>query len=287
MYPRSFEYARAESLDEALELMSQYGDEARPLAGGMSLVPLMKLRLSSPAVLIDIDSLAQLRTSERRAGAIVLGACVKHAEIARDAELAKLVPILTECAGHIGDTQVRNLGTIGGGLAEADPSGDWGSALIALDARVTIAKKGATRTVAAGDFFVGPFTTALGPDELMTTIEIPVPKERRSGSHSKLERRTGDFAIGIVDFVTSFEGAVLKDTRVVIGAVGATPVRVFAAEKILNGNRPEERTIRAAAEEVYRAVEEPLSDLKASGEFRKEIARTLFARAVEHAGAHR
>src|SRR5215210_606725 len=168
MYPSSFEYNRAESVDHAIELLGQYGEDARLLAGGASLIPLMKLRLANPTHLIDIGRLSDLVGVRRENGSFVVGALTRHVDLERHAELRAALPIAHDAASHIGDTQVRNMGTIGGSLAECDPAGDWAPVLLALDGAVRVRGSQGARTIPAAELFVDAYTTALRPDDVLT-----------------------------------------------------------------------------------------------------------------------
>lgn len=284
MYPRAFAYARPETLDEALELLREYGEDARPLAGGMSLIPLMKLRLASPAVVVDIGRLEALRGLAVEDGIVRIGACVRHAEVEEDPRIRVRLPLAHDCAGHIGDVQVRNAGTVGGSVAEADPSGDWGPALIALGAEIVCRSRDGERRIPAENFFVGPYTTALAPGELVTAVRIPTPSSGSTGAHLKHERRTGDFGLAIVSVQLRLDpGGRCTDARVALAAVGLVPLRVQAAENALRNARPDGRALEAAAEAVHAAVGEPLADVKAPGDYRRDVARSLVRRAVRAA----
>lgn len=283
MYPARFNYTRAESLEHAFELLTTYGEEGRSLAGGMSLIPLMKLRLVSPAHLIDIGRLAELSKIERRDNCVALGAVVRYAQIEESRWLVDTFPLLAEAVSVIGDVQVRNAGTVGGNLAHADPAGDLAPAALALNASVVCRSAKGIRTVAADAFFQAPYTTALEPNELVTEVEIPFPGNRSGGAHLKLERRWGDFgnAIASVQLELRKDGRCRK-AGIAIGAVGEVPLRIKSAEGVLIGERPEREAVRAAAEEVRKAVEtiEPLSDLKAPAEYRREVIQVIFKRAL-------
>ncbi len=195
MYPRAFRYQRATSVEHAVALLHQYGEEARLLAGGASLIQLMKLRLVNPSVLIDIGRLDTLAGSVWAGDRLVIGALVRHADVADDAEIAARLPLLRDVAAQIGDVQIRNMGTLGGALAETDPAGDWGPALLALGGMVHAMGPAGERTIAADDFFVDAYTTALAPDEVLVAVTFPLPAARAGSAHLKFEVRAGDFAV--------------------------------------------------------------------------------------------
>src|SRR5919206_4335702 len=191
MYPKSFAYVRAESVAHAVDLLREYGDDARLLAGGASLIPLMKLRLANPSVLIDLARVPGLRGVRRVDGHLSIGALTRHVDLERSPDVP---PSMHDAAAHIGDAQVRNMGTLGGGIAECDPAGDWPPVLLALDGAVRVVGPAGSREIAARDLFLEAYTTALGPDEVLTEVVVPVDP-RLGSAHLKLERRAGDFAI--------------------------------------------------------------------------------------------
>lgn len=284
VHPAVFEYCRPESLDEALDLLAQYGADGRPVAGGMSLIPLLKLRLMSPACLIDISRLPELAGINERDGRLSVGAMTRHAEVGDSRLLTETFPWLEDAISGIGDVQVRNAGTVGGSLAHADPQGDWPAMSLALDATILCRSRRGSRSITADAFFQGPYATSLEPDELMTEVTIACPGTRSGGAHLKLERRAGDFGIA----VASVQVELTTDDRIAkakigVGAVAHTAIRPKDAEDILVGERPQAALFSAAAEKVRHAVgdTELLSDMKASGEYRLAVIRVLLERALE------
>src|ERR1700737_1787630 len=193
MFPAAFDYQAPATLDEALSVLAERGDEAKIMAGGMSFVPLLKLRFASPSIVIDIGRLPGLKGLTSDGSTIKIGALTRHVDIERGSDVRNLAPILAATAPQIADPLVRNMGTIGGSISHADPSGDWGSVMLALNAQFLARSAKGERTIAAADFFQGPFTTALAVDEVLTEIRIPV-LPRSSGTYLKLERKVGDFA---------------------------------------------------------------------------------------------
>ena len=288
MYPRHFEYIRPESADEAVELLARYGDDGRLLAGGMSLLPLLKLRIMSPACLIDISRLPELTGVNQRQGYLSVGAMTRHVDIEESRLLMNSFPWLGEAISGIGDVQVRNMGTIGGSLAHADPAGDWPAISLALDASIACRSPRGERSFRADEFFQGAYTTLLQPDELMTEVIIPFPSIRSGGAHLKLERRAGDFGIAIasVQVELTADDRVQK-ARIGIGAVAHTAIRPKSAEDILAGEIPQGEVLRAAAAEVRRSVGDfdLMSDIKASAEYRLAVVQVLFERALDLAVA--
>src|SRR3984893_16729369 len=193
MLPAAFDYRSPASLQEALKLLAERGDDAKVMAGGMSLIPSRKLRFSQPALIIDIGRLPGMAEIKRDDGHVRVGALVRHVDIERSAELAKLIPLMVEAVHWIADPLVRNRGTLVGSVCHADPAGDWGSIMLALDAEVIAQSASGERVIPVDGFFVGPFTTPLRGDEVATAIRIPLPSGAAGGSYHKLERKVGDF----------------------------------------------------------------------------------------------
>ena len=279
MHP--FEYAAPETLAEALALLREHGAEAKVLAGGQSLVPLLNYRLARPRLVVDINGLplAGVRVDN---GSLQLGALTRHHELEELPEIARSAPLLPEVARLIGNVRVRSLGTVGGSLAHADPAAELPMAVVALDARLTLASASGSRTVPARDFFTGYLSTALAPDELLTAIEVPVTLGM-GWAVEEFARRAGDFAVVAVAAGVSLDrrGRV-DDARLALGGVADRPVRATAAEDVLRGQEPSaERLARAA--EVVRERLDPQSDAFASGAYRRLLAGVLTRRALTRA----
>jgi carbon-monoxide dehydrogenase medium subunit len=274
MIPAAFEYERAGSVEEAVSLLAEHGDEAKVLAGGMSLLPLMKLRLATPSVLVDVGRLRELSYVRDTGEHIAIGALTRHRDIETSDVLADQCPPLRAVAHEVGDPQVRHRGTIGGSVAHGDPASDLPAVLLALDATFVVkGVGGGERDIAVADFFQGFLETALRPDELLT--EIRVPKVPGAGhAYQKFNRRAQDWAI--VGALAVRNGG---DTRVALVNMGTTPLRARGVEEALASGAP-------AAEAAERAAEgtEPPSDLNATPEFREHLARVLVRRALEAAG---
>jgi carbon-monoxide dehydrogenase medium subunit len=271
--PAAFDYVRASSVEEALELLARHGEDAKILAGGHSLLPAMKLRLAQPRVLIDLGRVPGLAGIRPADGRIEIGALTTHAEIEASEFLASSCPLLPETAATIGDVQVRNRGTLGGSLAHADPAADWPAAILALDAEIEAAGPGGRRTIPAAEFFVDLFQTALRPGEILTAVRV-----RPTGpavAYEKFAQKASGFAVAGV-------AAVLSDgpARVAVTGVAAKAYRATAAEKALRKLSP--ASIDAAAERAADGVE-PLGDLHASAEFRAHLAKVLARRALRRA----
>lgn len=279
MFAASFDYSRPKTLDEALALLSQHGDDAKLLAGGHSLIPAMKLRLAQPKVLIDIARLDALHRVEERDGRIVIGALVTHAEIAANTLLASRCPLLAEAAAAIGDVQVRNKGTIGGSLVHADPAADWPAAVLALDAELEIAGPKGRRTVKAVDFFVDMFETAVKPDEIL--CEVRVAATGTAAAYVKTEQKASGFALCGVAAVV--DGAARR-VRVGITGVAPVPYRAVAVERTLEGQPLNAETIAAAARHAASGIS-PLGDIHASAEYRAHLATVNTARALQRAAS--
>ena len=273
MIPAKFDYQRASSADEAIGLLAEHGEDAKLLAGGHSLLPLMKLRLASPAMLVDIGRLRDLSYVRESGDEVAIGALTRHRDIETSELLRQEVPLLAHAAGTVGDPQVRHRGTIGGSIAHGDPASDLPAVALALGATMVIRSPRGEREVAASDFFVGFLETVLAPDELLT--EIRVPKVAGAGwSFQKFNRRAQDWAI--VGVAAVHNGT----TGVALVNMGSTPLRAIAVEEALAGGA-------SAAEAAAHAADglDPPSDLNASPEYRRHLATVLVRRALEEAGA--
>jgi carbon-monoxide dehydrogenase medium subunit len=270
MIPAPFEYVRAGSADEALSLIAEHGDEAKFIAGGMSLLPLMKLRLATPTVLVDVGRLRDLSYIRADGDTVAIGALTRHRDLETDPGLAESCGVLQAVAAQVGDNQVRHRGTIGGSVAHGDPASDLPAALLALDADFVVRGPRGERIIPAAQFFLGFLETALAPDELLA--EIRVPKTGRNGySYQKFNRRAQDWAI-VGALAVRANGA----TRVGLVNMGATPLRATAVEQALAGGAS-----AADAAEQADAGTEPSADLNASVDYRRHLARVLVRRALE------
>jgi carbon-monoxide dehydrogenase medium subunit len=265
--PAPFDYARAESADHALELLAEHGDDAKLLAGGHSLLPMMKLRLAVPAVLIDIGPLDELAGIAIDGDDLVIGATTRHADVAGSGLVRSEAPLLAYSAAQVGDPQIRHRGTIGGSLAHADPAADLPMALTALGGSMELTGPAGSRTVAADDFFVGYFETAMEPDELLTAVRVPRLPDEPWG-YQKFVRRANDWAIVGVAAVAG---------RVALANMGACPLRALAVEQALAGGAPPSEAAELAAEGT-----EPGEDIHADRSYRQHLARVLTERALQH-----
>ena len=281
MFPPPFGYAAPRTLEEALALLAERGPAARPLAGGQSLIPQLKLRTLRPSLLVDLRHLP-LAGIEEEDGHLVLGATVTHAALEASEAIRERHPLLHDVASVVGDPLVRNLGTVGGSAAQADPRGDWGAALLAAGAVLVAAGPEGEREIGAEDFFTGSYDTALRADELLVRIRLP-RRPRGGGSYHKLRRRVGDFAtVGVaVDLSLDRDGAI-EDCGIGLTGVGLTYVRAGKAAEHLRGRRPDPRALRRAAE---LAAEEchPIGDERGSAAYKRELVRVFALRGLERA----
>ncbi len=281
MYPRAFAYHRAKSYPEALSLLSGLGDEAKFLAGGQSLIPLMKLRLSTPTHLVDLNFIPD--TSYIRAnGSLTLGAMTRHSEIAGSADVVR-IPILHDCAAGIADPQVRHMGTIGGSIAEADPTGDWAPVLLATGATLKTLGANGERTIDINDFILDAYTTALQPGELITEISVPAPPPRSGGAYIALKRCAPVYASASVAVQLALnEDHTCRQARVYLGVLGLTASRVAAAEELLRGKAIDDRQIESVRQAVM-DVAEPMADMRGSAEYKRHAAGSLAKLALQAA----
>jgi carbon-monoxide dehydrogenase medium subunit len=277
MRPAEFDYHRPGTVEEAVALL---GGESRPLAGGHSLLPMMKLRLATPAALVDLGRVVGLAEIARDGDVLRVGAMATHAAVAESSVVQSACPVLAETAAVIGDRQVRNCGTIGGSLAHADPAADYPTVVTALGATITAAGAGGSREIAADEFFQGIFATALEPAELLVSVAVPVTADGTGAAYVKHRHPASRYAVAGAAAVVSVEGGSCTAARVVVGGVSANPVVVAAAGDALVGSAPSAEAIAAAAGHVADALGEPLSDTYASGEYRVHLAQVLAKRAL-------
>ena len=276
-----FAYARAASAEEALELLAEAGEDAKVLAGGQSLLPLLAYRLVRPTHLVDVGGAATLSTVRPAGGELVLDALVRHAQIERMA-LAGAHVLLREAASSIGHVPIRVRGTIGGSLAHADPAAELPLAAVALDASVLLRSLTGERSIPAASFFHGPFTTALAPGELLTALVVPPAPAGAVAAFAEFAVRAGDFALACVAVVLACGNGRVRHVRIVLGGVDATPLRARTAEALLSGEPPAPEAIAATA--AAAAAEcDPVSDQHASAVYRRELVGVLVRRCLERA----
>jgi aerobic carbon-monoxide dehydrogenase medium subunit len=279
VYSHPFTYRRAATLEEAGKLLLQLGEEARLLAGGQSLIPLMKMRLARPTALVDINGISGLSTIQRQNGELRFGALARHADI-EHSEIAAAIPILHDCAAGIADVQVRNQGTIGGSLAEADPSGDWAAALLTLESSVRCFGLKGERSLPLEEFIKDAYTTALKQGEIVREVIVKVPPKGSGGAYVAFKRSAPVYATAsaAVQLLLSGENT-CKDARIVLGCVGLTALRAKEAEAALRGKSLDEKTIQAAAD-AAREVAEPQSDRRGSAEYKRVLVAALVKRTI-------
>jgi len=279
VYAHPFSYHRAGSLLEASKLLQQLGEEARLIAGGQSLIPLMKMRMARPSALVDINFIPGLSDIQRSNGHWRLGALARHADI-EASDTAASIPIVHDCAAGIADVQVRNQGTIGGSLAEADPSGDWGAVLLTLDTSIRCSRPSGERTIALDDFFKDAYTTVLGHDELVCEILVKHPPAKSGGAYLAFKRSAPVYATASVAVqLTLGDSDACKEIRIVLGCVGLMAIRAKEAEKLLRGKKLDEKRIESAAE-AARAAAEPQDDMRGSADYKRVLIAALVKRAI-------
>lgn len=283
MRPAEFEYHQPASLDEAISLLGEVED-SRPLAGGHSLLPMMKLRLATPAALVDLGRIPGLDGISGNGG-LTIGALATHASVAGSEVAIGIAPVIPETAALIGDRQVRNCGTIGGSVAHADPSADYPTVLKALGATITATGNGGEREIAADDFFRGIFETALEPGELVTSVTVPATASGTGAAYVKHRHPASSYAVVAVAAVVSVENGSCASARLTVGGVAAPPVHATAAAEALVGGPGSEEAIAAAAAKVPEAIPNATGDGYASGEYRTHLATVLARRALKEAFA--
>lgn len=285
MITGAFDYHAPSDLDAALDLMSDFGEDAKILAGGQSLIPMMRFRLAEPATLVDVNGIGSLSALEETEDHLRIGAMVRHAAL-EDAELTRgRYPLLAEAAGLVADPLVRNRGTVGGSLVHADPAGDWGSVMLACRAELVARSSDGERTVPIDDFFVTTFFTTLEPDELLTEIRIPGAGPREGGAYEKLERKVGDFAtVAVAAHLALAEDGTCRSAGIGLTAVGPTNLRAAEAEEALVGGPVNDETIDESSRKAAEAAQ-PTADNRGSEDYKRDMVRVLTARALRRAAA--
>jgi carbon-monoxide dehydrogenase medium subunit len=280
MYPASFEYHAPTTLAEAIALLGRYGDEAKVLSGSQSLIPLMKLRLAQPAHVVDLRKLDGLTGVREVQGALQIGALTTHAALAKSELLRAKLPMASEAAGQIGDAQVRNLGTIGGSLAHADPSADWPAVLTALDASVVVAGPQGERTLKVEQLIVGPLTTALEPGEILTQVRVPLPPARTAGAYEKLPHPASRFAVvGVAAEISLDARNTVQWSRIAITGLGSKVTRAKGVEAALQGKAADPAAIKSAAARAAEGLE-LRADLSGSAAYKAQLAAVYTERAA-------
>ena len=282
MIPSSFDYAVARDLADAIQLLGSSGGEGKVLAGGQSLIPLMKFRLAQPALLIDINRVAGLSAIKEN-GDLRIGALIRENDLEANPIVRQRYPILVDTASVVADPLVRNLATIGGNLAHADPANDHPATMLALRASVAVQGPKGERVIPIDELFVDTFTTSLAPDEILTQIRIPKPPARSGGAYLKLERKVGDFAIaGVAVMIALDASGKVASAGIGLTNAGPTAIRAGRAEDVLTGQVPDDKTIAEAASRAAAAAE-PVSDLRGPAEYKKDVFRVLTRRAIQQA----
>jgi aerobic carbon-monoxide dehydrogenase medium subunit len=281
MYPRAFNYHRAGSLKEAVTMLSQLGDDAKLLAGGQSLIPLMKLRFANPQHLVDLNFVSGTSYIKEDGGVLRFGSLTRHAEIENSALAAK-IPILHDCAAGIADVQVRNRGTIGGSLAEADPSGDWAVVLMTLSTEVRCLGATGERSIPLAEFIKDAYTTALAHDELLNEVSVKVPGKGTGGAYIAFKRSAPVYPTASAAVQLIMDGDVCKDAAIALGCVGLMAIKATDAETALRGQPINDKTVKAAME-AARSAAEPQSDMRGSADYKRMLVGALVKRAIGYA----
>jgi aerobic carbon-monoxide dehydrogenase medium subunit len=285
MKPAPFKYFAPTTTDEALALLAEHGDAAKVLAGGQSLTPMMNFRLVTPSVLIDLNRIAELSYIREHDGHLAIGAMTRQRAVERDPRIASRAPLIAETMPFVAHPQIRNRGTFGGSLAHADPAAELPAVAIATSSKLKVKSIKSERWVEARDFFTGLFSTVLGPDELLMEIMIPPMPARTGYAFREMSRRHGDYALaGVACAVALDDRGACADARIVLIGLGTQPIDARGVARQLVGAKPDADAVRAAAEAVDAEID-PGSDIHASAEFRRHLAKVLTRRALEAAAA--
>ena len=282
MIPSGFEYHAPSSIDDAIQLLSEHADDAKIIAGGHSLLPMMKLRFAEPAHLIDINGISELKGMQEESGVIRIGAMTTENEIIDSALLREKCPLLPDVARLIADPQVRNRGTIGGDIAHGDPGNDHPAVMLALDASFVLKGPNGERTVPANGFFLGTYWNGLEEGELMTEIRIPVFTPGTGHGYNKLKRKTGDYATAASPVILKLDGDTCSEIRIGLTNVASCAVRAGDAENLLRGNVIDDALIEQAAQKVTDACE-PAEDLRGDVEYKTRMAAEMARRSIRDA----
>jgi aerobic carbon-monoxide dehydrogenase medium subunit len=279
-----FEYACPTSISEAVALLAAHDGEAKPLAGGQSLVPMLAFRVAAPSLLVDLRKLEELRQIRITQDGVTLGAMVRWRDILEDARLATAHPLLVAAVEHVAHYQIRNRGTVGGSMAHADPAAEMPGIAVTCDAQIGVIGKAGSRAIAAGDFFQGPLMTALKSDEIITEIRLPAWSAKRRFGFQEFARRRGDFALAAAAVFYDDDNGAARNAHVGVIGVGDTPARLPSVEAIINGQKINE-TLIAKAEAAASAAVDPRDDIHASGAYRKALVGVMVERALKAAAA--
>ena len=283
MKPPQLTYACPRTVDDALALLAQQGEEVKILAGGQSLMPLLNLRMTNVSALVDVNRLTELSFIKRENGVLHVGALTRHRQLEVADEVCTTLPLLSRAATEVGHLAIRNRGTIGGSLVHADPAAEWPLVAVVLDAQLVLRSVSGTRVVAARDFFLAPLTTAIEPNELLCEIRFPVVLNSTAWGFQEFCRRPGDFAIAAVACQLTFDGnRACTAASLAVGGAHATPLLIAEVETVLKWSHGEEAALQQAAGVVAAAVEPP-SDVHGSSEYRRRLVKVLTARALKEA----
>jgi len=282
VYPARFEYIAPSTLEEVIATLADRGDEAKVMAGGQSLIPLMKLRFAAPSVVVDLNGVPELDTLEEEDGVLRIGALVRHKTCEKSHLLRGRYRALGDAAPLISDPLVRNRGTVCGSLAHADPQGDWGAVMLAARASVVARGPDGERTIPVDELLQGPFTTALSHDEVITETRVPDPGPRSSGTYLKLERKVGDYATAAVAIQVTLSNGNVGEVGIALTGVGPINIRATAAENSLRGAEPTEEAIKDAAGLSAEAAE-PLTDIRGTAEYKRNVIRVFTERGLRTA----
>jgi aerobic carbon-monoxide dehydrogenase medium subunit len=279
MYPARFDYEAPETLEEALAVLAERGDEARVLAGGQSLIPMMKLRFATPAALVDVNRLPGLDHIEEVDGQLRLGALVRHNAIVTSDLVRERNDVMAAAAPWIADPLVRNLGTIGGSLAHADPEGDWASVMLACRGEVVATSRSGQRVIPVSELITGMFTTTLQPGEMLTEVRVPIATRRSGGAYLKLERKVGDYATVAVATRLELDDGHIADAGIALTSVAPTNVQATEAEQALIGQVPSEELFAEAAGLAAQAAS-PRSDVRGPAEYKRQVVKVYVRRGL-------
>lgn len=285
MIPNNFDYFAPTTIEEALALLDQHGEDCKILSGGQSLIPVLKLRLASPAVVIDIGRIPELKAINVDGDTIHIGANVTHADVAASAELKEHCPLLTETAAQIGDQQVRNRGTIGGSLTHADPSADWPAAILALDAEIVTRSSQGERSIKASDFFLDLMTTSVEHDEIVTEIRIAKPAQPRAAVYLKVPQSASGFAVVGIAAQLKLNNGQCEDISIGVTGLAPKAFRATSVEDALRGQTLDSATVGLAFAKADAEASDAMEDIHASGDYRRHLARVYAKRAVLAAAA--
>ena len=285
MIPNNFEYYAPTTIDEALKLLDKHGDDCKILSGGQSLIPILKLRLAAPAVIVDVGRIKELKQIRIEGNTIRIGANATHAEIARSVDLKNNCPLLVETAAQIGDQQIRNRGTIGGSLTHADPAADWPAAILALDAEIVARSSKGERIIKASDFFVDIMTSAIKPNEIVTEVRVAKPAQPKAAVYLKVPQSASGFAVVGVAAQLKLNNGNCEEVSIGITGLAPKAYRAKSVENALRAKTLDEATIKAAAAKADAEAADAMEDIHASGNYRRHLARVYARRAVQAAAA--